>query len=78
MGLFNLNKKKGSTVSASSVQTSSASKHPYNQLAGYMPYARQSVSELDGVYIKEAELAENEILFTILINDEKRQVSIAL
>lgn len=42
MGLFNSRKKKGNTVSASAVQTSSSAKHPYYQLSSYMPMNNQS------------------------------------
>lgn len=37
MGLLNLRKKRSTNITAASVQTSSVSKHPYNQLSSYMP-----------------------------------------
>lgn len=42
MGLLNFRKKKGNTVSASAVQTSSGAKHPYYQLSSYMPMNSES------------------------------------
>lgn len=43
-----------------------------------LAYARQAVSEIDGVYVKYAEISGENAVFTILINDEQRQVNIAL
>ena len=42
MGLFNQKKKKDSVLTASAVQTSSNSKHPYYQLTSYMPLGGMS------------------------------------
>lgn len=43
-----------------------------------LAYARQAVSEIDGVYVKSADVSGDNAVFTILINDEQRQVSIDL
>lgn len=39
-------------------------------------YARQAVSSIDGVYVKSAHIGSAEIVFTLEINDEERQVSV--
>lgn len=39
-------------------------------------YARQAVSEMDGVFVKSAVKEKDNILFNILINHEEGQVSI--
>lgn len=39
-------------------------------------YARQAVSSIDGVYIKSADVSADQIVFTLTVNDEERQVSI--
>lgn len=41
-------------------------------------YARQAVSDMDGVYIKSAQLNDKNAVFTVMINDESRQVSIEI
>ncbi len=59
MGLFNLKKRKGSDVSALSVQTSSSSNHPYYRMASYMPMNSNSIVFLqlrDAVPIIDAAL----------------------
>lgn len=43
-----------------------------------LAYARQAVSEIDGVYVKSAQISSGNAVFTLLINDEQRQVNIAL
>lgn len=67
MGLLNLKKKKGSELTATSVQTSSGSKHPYYQLASYMPMnsdtrvylqLRQAVPIIDAALNKIVRLTE--------------------
>ncbi len=67
MGLLNFRKKKGNTLSASSVQTSPRVKHPYYQLSSYMPmngesrvYAavRDAVPIIDAALNKIVRLAE--------------------
>lgn len=67
MGLLNLKKKKGSDISATSVQTSSSSRHPYYQLATYMPMnsntrvfsqLREAVPIIDAALNKIVRLAE--------------------
>lgn len=40
--------------------------------------ARNAVSRLDGVYIKNARIDSGRIIFDVLINDEARSVSINL
>lgn len=39
-------------------------------------YARQAVSEMDGIFVKSAVKEKDNILFNILINHEEGQVSI--
>lgn len=39
-------------------------------------YARQAVSEMDGVFVKSAVKEKDNILFNVLINHEEGQVSI--
>lgn len=41
-------------------------------------FARQALSEFDGVYVKRAVMNENSADFTVMINDEEGQVSISL
>lgn len=41
-------------------------------------YARQAVSGMDGVYIKSAQLNNKNAVFTVMINNENRQVSIEI
>ena len=43
-----------------------------------LSYARQAVDDLDGVYVKNAFANEENAVFTVMINDEERQVSISL
>lgn len=39
-------------------------------------YARQAVSEMDGIFVKSAVKEKDNILFNVLINHEEGQVSI--
>lgn len=41
-----------------------------------LAYARQAVGEMNAVYIKSAETENNKEVFTVIIGDEQRQVSI--
>lgn len=67
MGLFSQKKKKGGEITATSVQTSSNSRHPYYQLASYMPLntntrvftqLREAVPIIDAAINKIVRLAE--------------------
>jgi hypothetical protein len=41
-------------------------------------YARQAVSDMDGVYVKSVELSSLGADFTVMINDEERTVNIPI
>lgn len=41
-------------------------------------FARQAVIDIDGVYVKNAQLNDKSAVFTVMINDESRQVSIEI
>lgn len=43
-----------------------------------LDYARQAVSGFDGVLIKSAELCDEGILFHVLVNNEKGEVTVKL
>lgn len=43
-----------------------------------LDYARQAVSGMDGVTVKSVDTGSNNIKFTILVNNERGQVSINL
>lgn len=43
-----------------------------------LDYARQAVKALDGVLIKSAELCSDGILFQVLVNNEKGEVTVKL
>lgn len=43
-----------------------------------LSYARQALADIDGVYVKSVRTADNNYIFDILINDIKRQVTIAV
>lgn len=67
MGLFNQKKKKSGDITATSVQTSSNSRHPYYQLTSYMPLntntrvytqLREAVPIIDAAINKIVRLAE--------------------
>lgn len=49
-------------------------KAPYEKYA--LCYARQAVNDIDGVYIKSAEIKDGGAVFTVLINNEERQVAV--
>lgn len=42
-----------------------------------LSYARQALSEIDGVFVKSVEINSNNAVFTIFINDVQRQVTIS-
>lgn len=52
-----------------------ADKHFSDEL---LAYARQAVSEIDGVYVKSVDISGEKAVFTLIINDTQRQVNIAL
>ena len=39
-------------------------------------YARQALSGFDGIYVKSAKITDNGYVFTVMVNDQERQVSI--
>ncbi|MGN1329013.1 MAG: hypothetical protein ACI4V4_04860 [Eubacterium sp.] len=41
-----------------------------------LAYARQGLSDFDGVYVKSVKKEQSEITFNLLINDEERTVTI--
>lgn len=43
-----------------------------------LAYARQAVSDIDGVYVKSVQTSGEQAVFTLLINDRQRQVTITL
>lgn len=43
-----------------------------------LAYARQAVSDMDGIFVKSAYLDNLNVVFTVAVNDEERQVSIKL
>ncbi|MCH5321287.1 MAG: hypothetical protein J1E36_05960 [Eubacterium sp.] len=43
-----------------------------------LSFARQAVSDMDGVYVKSTQLNDSNAVFTVMINDESRQVSIEI
>lgn len=43
-----------------------------------LAYARQAVSDISGVYVKGVSVDKDAAVFTLLINNEQRQVSINL
>ncbi|MCM1285174.1 MAG: hypothetical protein NC213_08300 [Acetobacter sp.] len=43
-----------------------------------LDYARQAVSDIDGVTVKSVDVGSKNIKFTILVNNERGQVSINL
>lgn len=49
-----------------------------NALQELMAYVRQTAEEFDGVYVKSMDICGDYANIQLLINDEERQVSIAL
>ena len=43
-----------------------------------LAYARQAVNDIDGVYVKNVQINGAQAIFTLLINDQQRQVKITL
>lgn len=41
-------------------------------------YARQALSSMDGIYVKNAGIKDGKILFSIMINNEERQAVITI
>lgn len=41
-------------------------------------YARQALSNMDGVYVKSASIDNSNAVFKIAVNNEERQVSISI
>lgn len=52
--------------------------HADNGEEQLLAYARQAVSQIDAVYVKSVEMKGNDAIFTLLINDRQRQVTITL
>lgn len=45
--------------------------------ASALGYARQSLADLDGVFVKSAKINDGKITFSLIINDEERSVVIS-
>ena len=43
-----------------------------------LSFVRSALNDIDAVYVKSADLKENKLTATLLINDEERQVSVDL
>lgn len=45
--------------------------------ASALAYARQSLADLDGVYVKSAKINDDKITFSLILNNEERSVVIS-
>lgn len=66
-GSFYPNKNFGSLIST-------VVSKPINEYA--LCYARQALSDFDGVCVKSARVDENKIVFTVTVNETQREVSV--